>query len=112
MIALAKIVGFEVAPVTAQSAISARELAAVEQLARKRVEPDRDAGVVQLLEAVHATLPSAPGTSVLERHAGIGEAAVVDGDALADQPLDRVRDIPDVDVHARPRRGRRSARRR
>ena len=57
MIAFAKIVGFEVAPVTAQSAISRGELAAVQQLSRKRVEPDRDAGVVKSLEAIHAARP-------------------------------------------------------
>ena len=89
--ALAKIVGFEVAPVTAQSAISARERAAVEQLARERVEPDRDAGVVQLLEAVHAGTGFVTGASVVERHVGVGEAPVVDRDALADEPLDRCR---------------------
>ena len=37
---------------------------------------------------------------VLERDVGIGEAPVIDRDALADEPLDRVGDVPDVDVHA------------
>ena len=78
-----------------------REGAAVQQLARERVEPDRDAGVVQLLEAVHADAPCTGGREFLERHVGIGEAPVVDGDALADEALDRVDDVPDVDVHAR-----------
>src|SRR5512144_1288123 len=46
----------------------------------------------------------APGTGAdefVERHAGISEAPVIDGDALADEALDRVDDVPDVDVHAR-----------
>ena len=55
------------------------EVAAVQQLARERVEPDRDAGVVQRLEAVHATLPSLDGRELLERDVGVGEAPVVDG---------------------------------
>src|SRR5829696_9875108 len=33
------------------------ELAAVQQLSRERVEPDRDAGVVKRLEAIHAEPP-------------------------------------------------------
>ena len=76
--ALAKMVGFEVAPVTAESAISAANVAAVQQLARKRVEPDRDTGVVQVLEAVHAALAFRDGGEVVERDVGVGEAAVVD----------------------------------
>ena len=46
------------------------------------------------------TSPPAGARRVVERHVGIGEAPVVDGDALADQSLDRVDDVPDVDVHA------------
>src|SRR3712207_7100574 len=38
-----------------------RSGAAVEQPSRERVEPDRDAGLVQLAQAVHATLPPATG---------------------------------------------------
>ena len=56
-----------------------RERAAVEQLARERVEPDRDACVLQLLEAVHAAVPPSIGCELLERHVGVGEAPVVDG---------------------------------
>ena len=33
------------------------------------------------------TVASSTGASSLERHVGVGEAPVVDGHALADQPL-------------------------
>src|SRR3954471_2831568 len=38
---------------------------------------------------------------LLERDFGVAEARPVDGPATADQVLDRVDDVPDVDVHAR-----------
>jgi hypothetical protein len=44
---LAKIVGFDVEPVTLSSRIRGGEVAAVPQLPRQRVERDRDARVVE-----------------------------------------------------------------
>src|SRR3954468_13007470 len=41
------------------------------------------------------------GCEVLDGDAGVGEAAVIDHDALADEALDGVGDVPEVDVHAR-----------
>ena len=52
MIALAKIVGLEVAPVTLVGINEPRELAAFKQVAREGVEPDRDASVVESLQAM------------------------------------------------------------
>ena len=59
--ALAKIVGFDVAPVTAQSAIRAAK-APSSSSSRESVSTDRHAGGVQLLEAVHRVLPLSTGT--------------------------------------------------
>ena len=97
---MAKIVGFEVAPVTAQSAISAAK-APLSSSSRESVSSQIETPAsCSCLEAVHAALPSRDGGEFLERHVGVGEAPVVDGDALADEALDRVGDVPDVDVHA------------
>ena len=77
-----------------------RERAAVQQLARERVEPDRDAGVVQLLEAVHAALASvagarsSSGTSVSARRRSSTATRARMSVWIV------VGDVPDVDVHA------------
>ena len=98
--AAAKIVGFDVAPVTAQSAIS-RANSPLSSSSRESVSSQIETPAsCSALEAIHAALRACSGTSASSGTLRIGEPPVVDRDAPADEPLDVVGDVPDVEVHA------------
>ena len=77
-----------------------RERAAVEQLARERVEPDRDAGVVELLEAVHAAPASVAGARSSSGTSGSARRRSSTVTRARMSCWIVVGDVPDVDVHA------------
>src|SRR4051812_7191004 len=101
--ALAKIVGFEVAPVTPRS--TRRAKSPLSRRSRERVSSQIDTPAFceswrRFMVRSPSSMSGGRGRELLERYAGIREPARVDGLPGPNQLLDRFRYVPYVHVHS------------